>query len=88
VRSRAARVRTRVSVLMTGLVCALLASLAAAGSAAADTVVEASADDTPMESLMTPVGLAAVGFGVVGMIAGVFRRKKTPVHPENQRKVL
>ncbi|MFD0491225.1 hypothetical protein ACFQ0O_33990 [Saccharopolyspora spinosporotrichia] len=37
----------------------------------------------PLESF-GPVGSAAVVLGVVGMVAGVFRKKK--IQPENQRK--
>ncbi|WP_243791972.1 hypothetical protein [Saccharopolyspora gloriosae] len=44
------------------------------------------AQDNIFEFAATPVGLAAVGFGVVGMLAGVLRRKKIEIQPENQRK--
>ncbi|MDA3625842.1 hypothetical protein [Saccharopolyspora oryzae] len=70
---------TRVSVLCAA---AGAASLVTATAAAADP--RAMAVSGPMDSLATPVGLTAVGLGVAGMVAGVFRKKK--VTPENQRK--
>jgi hypothetical protein len=58
------------------------ASSAVAASAGPPLAVQ----DDPIASLGTPVGLAAVGFGVTGMVAGVLRRKKATIQPENQRK--
>lgn len=78
-RSRISRVVTRVSVLGAALAAALLAT--AGGAAAADRAVLAA---SPLESLSAPVGLTAVVLGLVGMIAGMFRKKK--IQPENQRK--
>ncbi|GAB3295642.1 hypothetical protein GCM10027563_37220 [Parasphingorhabdus pacifica] len=56
------------------------------GSATASSTRQAVVQDSPFEALNTPVGLTAVGLGVIGMVAGVFRRKKIEVQPENQRK--
>jgi hypothetical protein len=85
VRSRIARACARVGVFVIGL----LATVVTAGTASAQTVVvEASADSNPFDALSAPVGLTAIGLGMVGMLAGVFRRKKAAVQPENQRKVL
>jgi hypothetical protein len=85
VRSRIARVCARVGVFVVGLSVAVVT----AGTASAQTVVvEASADNNPFEALSAPVGLTAIGLGMVGLLAGIFRRKKTVVQPENQRKVL
>lgn len=78
-RSRISRVVTRVSAL-GGTVAA--ASLATATAATAEPL--ALAVPGSLDSLATPVGLTAVGLGVAGMVAGVFRKKK--VQPENQRK--
>ena len=85
-RSRMARVRARVSVL-TAVMASVLTVLISGGVAAADPAGQAKAlDSSPLESLSTPVGLTAVGLGITGMVAGVLRRKKTTVQPENQRK--
>lgn len=80
VRSRLARACTRVSVL----VATMTGGTATAGAATSAQLVQAQA--TPLESLGAPVGLAAVGLGVTGMLAGALRRKKAPVQPENERK--
>ncbi|SDZ41272.1 PEP-CTERM protein-sorting domain-containing protein [Saccharopolyspora shandongensis] len=77
-RSRISRVATRVSVLGAAAAAALLATAAAA--AAEPTAQAAGA----LDSLSAPVGLTAIGLGVVGMVAGMFRKKK--IQPENQRK--
>jgi hypothetical protein len=62
---------------------ALLAlPVTAATAGAAPVVVLAESD--PLESLTAPVGLTAICLGVVGMVAGAFRKKK--IQPENQRK--
>ncbi|MDR7302622.1 hypothetical protein [Haloactinomyces albus] len=79
-RSRLARACTRVSVF----VATMIIGTVTAGAATSEQYVRAQA--TPLESLSAPVGLAAVGLGVTGMLAGVFRRKKTAVQPENERK--
>lgn len=68
--------------LGTGLVTALVS----AGTADAQTFTALAAGGGPLDSL-GPVGLSAIGLGVVGMVTGVLRRKKTPVHSENQRKM-
>jgi hypothetical protein len=86
VRSRIARVCTRVSGLVFGLIPALLITGATADRAEAETFEQVIAQDAPLESLGNPVALTAIGLGVAGMVAGVFRRKKTEVQPENQRK--
>lgn len=65
----------------------LATAMALAGTAAAQTFTAQAAGSSPLESLGTPVGLSAVGLGVVGMVTGVLRRKKVTVQPENQRKV-
>jgi hypothetical protein len=67
-------------------VAGLLAIVVSAGTANAETVVVEAAGGNPLESLSTPVGLSAIGLGVAGMVAGMFRRKKATVQPENQRK--
>lgn len=81
-RSRLARMTTR------GLVLGVLLATAVLGTATAQAAgghrVVAQGD--PFDSMATPVGLAAVGLGVAGMITGVLRRKKVEVQPENQRK--
>ncbi|MEV0703418.1 hypothetical protein AB0I53_36650 [Saccharopolyspora sp. NPDC050389] len=69
---------TRVSVLGAAASAALLAT---AGAAAAEPTVVAAGT---LDSLSAPVGLTAIGLGVVGMVAGMFRKKK--IQPENQRK--
>ncbi|NYI82700.1 hypothetical protein HNR68_001330 [Saccharopolyspora hordei] len=58
--------------------------LATAAAATARPLALPSGPPGPLDSLATPVGLTAVGLGVVGMVAGAFRKKK--VQPENQRK--
>lgn len=78
-RSRISRVVTWASVLGTALAAVLLAPVG--GAAAADSTALAA---SPLESLSAPVGLTAVVLGVVGMVAGMFRKKK--IQPENQRK--
>ncbi|KAA5833612.1 hypothetical protein ABT337_16555 [Saccharopolyspora hirsuta] len=70
---------TRVSALGAVVAAVLLAT--ATGATAEPLALSVRG---PLDSLATPVGLTAVGLGVVGMVAGVFRKKK--VHPENQRK--
>lgn len=67
----------------TGLVTALTS----VGTASAQAVAAQAVGGSPLDSVGTPVGLSAVGLGVLGMVAGVFRRKKVPVQPENQRKM-
>ncbi|WP_249124251.1 hypothetical protein [Saccharopolyspora erythraea] len=79
-RSRLACVCTRVSVLSAVLVTGLLVAGTTASAGARSTVV---AQPSPLESF-GPVGSTAVVLGVVGMVAGVFRKKK--IQPENQRK--
>lgn len=81
-RSRFARMTTR------GLLLGLLLATSALGTATAQAAGghRVLAQSTPFDSLATPVGLAAVGFGIAGMITGVLRRKKVEVQPENQRK--
>lgn len=69
-------------VVMLAFSTGLVTGTATAGAS----VRQAAAGDNPFESLSTPVGLTAVGLGVIGMVAGVFRRKKIEVQPENQRK--
>ena len=83
-RSRKARISSRVSILVIGL--AIAAGLVTTGTATGSTVWQLAVEDNPFESLSAPVGLTAVGLGVIGMVAGVFRRKKIEVQPENQRK--
>lgn len=82
-RSRIARVTMRVSVVVAGLPALLLVGMASAGATPA---TQAVAPDDPFESIFTPVGMTAIVLGVIGMVAGVFRRKKIEVQPENQRK--
>jgi hypothetical protein len=83
VQSRIARMCARVGALVFGL----LAAVVTAGTASAQTVVvEASANSNPLDTLSAPVGMTALVLGVVGMLAGIFRRKKAVVQPENQRK--
>ncbi|ASU80015.1 hypothetical protein CDG81_19055 [Actinopolyspora erythraea] len=53
---------------------------------AATGAVQLRAQATPLDAFSTPVGVGAVVFGVIGMIAGTLRRKKAPVQPENQRR--
>lgn len=67
----------------TGLVTAM----ASVGTAGAQAVAVQAAVSGPLDSVGTPVGLSAVGLGVLGMLTGVLRRKKVPVQPENQRKM-
>ncbi|GAA4861508.1 hypothetical protein [Saccharopolyspora cebuensis] len=67
---------------LTALGAALLAMLLTAPSAAAAPAVLA--QSTAVDKLNMPVGVTAVGLGIVGMVAGVFRKKK--IQPENQRK--
>jgi hypothetical protein len=81
VRSRIPRVVTRVSVLAAAAVAALLVTAGGAGAAG---VTVLAAPPSPLDALAAPVGLTAVGLGVIGMVAGAFRKKK--VQPENQRK--
>jgi len=71
-----------------GLLLGLLLATSALGTATAQAAGghRVLAQSTPFDSLATPVGLAAVGFGIAGMITGVLRRKKVEVQPENQRK--
>lgn len=78
--SRLARACARVFVF----VAAMLIGATTAGAATLEQHVQAQA--APLESLGAPVGLAAVGLGIVGMLAGAFRRRKAPVQPENERK--
>lgn len=66
----------------TGLVTAM----GSVGTASAEAVMAQAAGSTPLESVGI-VGLVAVGLGVLGMVAGILRRKKVPVQPENQRKM-
>ncbi|WP_187351942.1 hypothetical protein [Allosaccharopolyspora coralli] len=82
-RSRMARMHARVSALAAGTV--LGATFTGAAYAAPEEDPLAAAGGA-LEALSAPVGLAAVGFGVTGMVAGVLRRKKTPVQPQNRRK--
>lgn len=81
-RSRFARVTAR------GLVLGLLLATAILGTATAQAAGTGRilAQGNLFEDTATPVGLAAIGFGVAGMLAGVFRRKKIEIQPENQRK--
>lgn len=82
-RSRVARVSTRVSVLVASMASVVLTG----GVAVADTAGEpAVLENGPLDSLATPVGLTAVGLGVAGMVAGALRRKKATVQPQNQRR--
>ncbi|MBK0865953.1 MAG: hypothetical protein IJH84_02660 [Saccharopolyspora sp.] len=72
-----------------GLVLGMLLATAVLGTATAQAAGPRPAlaqDVNPFESMATPVGLAAVGFGIAGMVAGVLRRKKVEIQPENQRK--
>ncbi|SEG94847.1 hypothetical protein SAMN02982929_06012 [Saccharopolyspora kobensis] len=78
-RSRISRVVTRVSALGAAVAAASLTTATAATAEPLALTVRG-----PLDSLATPVGLTAVGLGVVGMVAGAFRKKK--VQPENQRK--
>ncbi|MEU6130307.1 hypothetical protein ABZ805_14140 [Saccharopolyspora sp. NPDC047091] len=73
---------TRVLVLAPLLAVAVLgtATAQAAGSG------QVLAQGAPFVGAATPVGIAAIGFGIVGMLAGVLRRKKIEIQPENQRK--
>lgn len=79
-RSRLARACTRVSVF----VVMMIVGTATAGAATLEQHAQAQA--AVLESLRAPVGLAAVGLGVTGMLAGAFRRKRATVQPENERK--
>ncbi len=81
-RSRIARRSVRLSVVSAGVASVPMAT--ATTAAAAPVHATLAQQPGPLESLSTPVGLGAVGLGVAGMVAGVFRKKK--VHPENQRK--
>jgi hypothetical protein len=65
----------------------LMTGLASVGTASAQAVAAQAAGNGPLDAVGTPVGLSAVGLGVVGMVAGVLRRKKVPVQPENQREM-
>lgn len=86
-RSRVSRVCGRGSARVLEVAGTALAGTAlTGGTAQAAPHAQALAQATPLESLSTPVGLTAVVLGVVGMVAGVFRRKKTEVQPQNQRK--
>lgn len=78
-RSQLARAGTRVVLL----VVTMLGGSATANAATGEAVV---AQATPLDALGAPVGVAAVGLGVTGMVAGVLRRKKVAVQPENERK--
>lgn len=80
-RSRMARVCSQLSVLV---VAVMIGGATSAGAASVGR--QLAVQDGPIESLGTPVGLAAVGLGVTGMVAGVLRRKKATIQPENQRK--
>ncbi|MGP4015509.1 hypothetical protein [Saccharopolyspora sp. 5N708] len=71
---------TRVSALGAAVTAVLLATASGASAAGSTLLAEAS----PLDKISTPVGLTAVGLGLAGMVAGVFRKKK--VQPENQRK--
>ncbi len=82
VRSQLARACTRVFLL----VATMLGGTATASASAEDQHIVAQA--TPLDMLGAPVGVAAVGLGVTGMVAGALRRKKTTVQPENERKPL
>lgn len=84
-RSRMARMHARASALVAGTVLG--------GTLTGTATAQAAPDESPLavaggalEALSAPVGLAAVGFGITGMVAGVLRRKKTPVQPQNRRK--
>ncbi|MFR9732079.1 hypothetical protein ACL03H_22880 [Saccharopolyspora sp. MS10] len=72
-----------------GLIVGLLLATAGLGTATAQAegVGPVLAQASPFVSAATPVGLAAIGFGIVGMLAGILRRKKIEIQPENQRKV-
>lgn len=76
------RVGAAVAMLGTGLLTALVS----AGTADAHTFTTLAAGGGSLDSL-APVGLSAIGLGVVGMVTGVLRRKKAPAHPDNQRKL-
>ena len=82
-RSRMARAALRVTVPFTGLVVAMSGGAVAAEASTTHNLATANG---PLETLSAPVGLSAIGLGVVGMVAGVLRRKKAEVQPENQRK--
>lgn len=75
-RSRISRMCTRASALSAGFVVAV----PACAQASSRVLAQAS----PLDTLSMPVGLSAVGLGVVGMVAGAFRKKK--VQPENERR--
>lgn len=79
VRSQLARVGARAGVV----VAAMLGSSATAGATTEAVVV---AQASPLDALGAPVGVTAVGLGVTGMVAGVLRRKKATVQPENERR--
>lgn len=79
-RSRISRVCTRVTVLSTAAIAVLLVTGTTAGASPTVRTVASG----PMDSMQTPVGLTAVGLGILGMVAGAFRKKK--IQPENQRK--
>ncbi|RCW38831.1 hypothetical protein DFQ14_11935 [Halopolyspora algeriensis] len=75
---------TRACIRVFVLIATMFIGTATAGAATLEQHVQAQA--TPLESLGAPVGLAAVGLGITGMLAGAFRRKKATVQPENERK--
>lgn len=80
-RSRIHRLHTRACGLVLGSVLATL-FLGASPAYAAEKILGL---DNPWESVSGPVGLTAVTLGMVGMAAGVLRRKKE-AQPQNQRK--
>lgn len=82
-RSRMARFVLRAAVSFAGLVVAMSLSVVAADASTTHNLASANG---PLETLSAPVGLSAIALGVVGMVAGVLRRKKAEVQPENQRK--
>lgn len=82
-RSRMARSALRVAVPSAGLVAAMSSSAVVAQASTTHNLATANG---PLETLSAPVGLSAIGLGVVGMVAGVLRRKKAEIQPENQRK--
>ncbi|WP_370591343.1 hypothetical protein [Saccharopolyspora montiporae] len=66
--------------LSTATIAVLVVTGTTAGASPAVRVVASG----PLDSMRTPVGLTAVGLGILGMVAGAFRKKK--IQPENQRK--
>ncbi len=78
-RSRILR-SVQLSGIAVGVLTLLLSTASVANAAPAAVLAQA----TPCDLLRAPVGVTAIGLGIVGMVAGAFRKKK--VQPENERR--